>query len=391
MRVAIVHDSFVQPGGGERVAAELTRLFGGAPMYAGAVRSAAVPEALRAAEITSTFVNSLVRRGAPLASVAPMLPFAFSSLELGDADVVVSSSSAFAHHVRIPAGAVHVCYCHTPPRFLWEPGDYFLGRPVQRALSRPALGLFRRLDRSAARTVDLYVANSLHVASKIRRVYGRDALVVYPPVDTDSFRPTSERSGRFLVVSRLRNQKRIDLAVAAANLHGLPLDIIGEGPELGILRAMAGPTVRFLGRLPDAAVRHAMARSAAVIVPAVQDFGLTIVEAQASGRPPIAFAQGGALESVEDGRTGFLFAEQTPAALGIAMVRALAARLDPEALFRSAARFDVAAFRSGMRAAVGMAVAEARLPDPEMVRGRTVSPRRSAPLSREGHEPHGVA
>lgn len=369
MRVAIVHDAFVQNGGGERVAAELVRAFGGAPLYTAAFQRDCLPESLRSEEIGTSFIQPLVRRGAPLPAVATLLPAAFSALDVGRADVVVSSSSAFAHHVRVPRGAAHVCYCHTPPRFLWDAGDYFLNQGGRRALTSAGRAAFRRLDLAASRRVDLYLANSRHVADRIRRVYGREAIVVYPPVDTALFELSPEHSGRFLVVSRLRNQKRIDLAIEAANLAGLPLDVIGEGPERGRLERLAGPTVRFLGRLSDDAVRAAMERSAGVLVPAAADFGLTIVEAQASGRPPIAFAGGGALEIVDDGRTGFLFDDQRPEALARAMRHALEIGLRPEPLVASARRFDVAAFRSGLRDAVALALerrhaADAPAPSP---------------------------
>ncbi len=359
MKVTIVHDAFVQTGGGERVAAELVRVFGDAPLYTSAVRREVLPPFLHEHGHRTSFVQPLVERGVPLPALAALLPAAFSRLDIGQVDAVVSSSSAFAHHIRAPAGAAHVCYCHTPPRFLWDAGDYFRSQRARRALTSPGRALYRRLDLAAARRIDLYVANSRHVAARIGRVYGREALVVYPPVEIARFAPIAERSGRFLVVSRLRNQKRIDLAIAAANLAGLPLDIIGDGTERAGLERLAGPTVRFLGPRGDDEVRAAMARSAGVLVPAIQDFGLTLVEAQASGRPPIAFAAGGAIEVVEDGRTGFLFDEQTPESLVRAMRRALQVELAPDPLLASAARFDVGVFRAAIRNAVAMAV-EAR-------------------------------
>lgn len=355
IRAAVVHDAFVQLGGGERVAAQLSAALG-APLHAAAIRPETIPGELDR-RVHTTFVQTLVGRGISLRSVALLLPAAFAGIDVGRVEVVVSSSSAFAHHVRAPRKAVHVCYCHTPPRFLWEPDDYFHGRPLERVLLEPGLAVLRRLDLAASRGVDLYVANSRHVAAKIARVYGRDAIVVHPPVDTTSFRPTTERSGRFLVVSRLRNQKRVDLVVEAANLRRLPLDVIGDGPELARLRGLAGPTVRFLGRLPDEEVRAAMARSEGVVVAAVQDFGLTLVEAQASGRPPIAFGEGGALEVVEDGRTGFLFRDQTPAGVGSAMERARRVALDVGSLVGSARRFDVAVFRDAVLEAIDVAIA----------------------------------
>ena len=356
VKAVIVHDAFVQAGGGERVAARLAVTLGGAPVFTAAIREGMVPAPLRAGDLRTSTLSSLVRRGLPLAAVAPLLPAVFARMDLGTPDVVVSSSSAFAHHVRVPAGTVHVCYCHTPPRFLWELDEYFYGQPSRRRLLAPGLVALRRLDLAASRGVDLYVANSRHIAARIERVYGRRALVAYPPVETRSFLPSTERSGRFLVVSRLRNHKRVDLAVAAANLLRQPLDIVGAGPELDTLRRAAGPTVRFLGPRSDGEVRHAMARCAGVLVPAPQDFGLTLVEAQASGRPPIAYADGGASEIVDDGRTGFLFRAATPEALAEAMLRAVHTPLETAALVRSAARFDVEVFRGAIDDAVGQAL-----------------------------------
>ena len=184
-------------------------------------------------------------------------------------------------------------------------------------------------DRAAARRVDAYVANSAYTAERIREAYDRDATVVYPPVDTAAFAPDPERSGRFLVVARLRRHKRIDLAIEAATRHGWPLDVIGEGPDEAALRRAAGPSVRFHGRLPDEAVARAMARCIALIVPGTEDFGMTMAEVQAAGRPPVAFARGGALEIVRDGETGFTFDEPTAESLAAAMRRSMADELDP--------------------------------------------------------------
>ncbi len=356
LEVAVVHDSFLQTGGGQSVAIELVRAFEGARLFTAALRPDRLPGSIAPEGVHSSFVQPLVRHGVPLSALAPLLPAAFRRMDLGEPDVVISSSAAFAHHVRIPSGAVHVCYCHTPPRFLWDPIDYFRGQRLRRVATAVGRAGFRRLDLAAARHVDLYVANSRYVAGRIRRIYGREPRVIYPPVDTTAFEPVLERSGRFIAVSRLRNQKRLDLAIEAANLAGLALDVVGEGPELARLRNLAGPTVTFLGRLEEDQMRRAMARSAAVVVPAAADFGLTIVEAQASGRPPIAFAAGGALEIIEDGRTGFLFDEQTPIGLARAMRRALEIDLVPASLTASARRFDVAVFRSEIRRAVELAL-----------------------------------
>ena len=282
--------------------------------------------------------------------MAPLLPTAFGRMPLEDATVVISSTSAFAHHVRPPDDAVHIAYCHAPPHFLWDAAGYFHGRAMAGWALAPGLAVLRRSDRAAARRVDAYVANSAYTAERIREAYDLDATVVYPPVDTAAFAPVTERSGRFLVVARLRRHKRIDLAVEAATRHGWPLDVIGEGPDEAALRRAAGPSVRFHGRLPDEAVARAMATCIALIVPGTEDFGMTMAEVQAAGRPPVAFARGGALEIVRDGETGFTFDEPTAEALAAAMRRSMADELDPDALVASARRFDRARFDAGMLA-----------------------------------------
>jgi glycosyltransferase involved in cell wall biosynthesis len=251
--------------------------------------------------------------------------------------------------VRPSPSAFHLCYCYSPPRFLWLQDAYFRGRPALRAALKPALTILRNLDKRASRRVDLYVAISREVARRIHAIYGRQAEVVHPPVDVAQFRPTSERSGRFLVVSRLLAYKRVDVAVAAASRASIPLDVIGDGPERERLESLAGPSVRFLGWQPDEMVREAMATCSALILPGSEDFGLTVVEAQASGRPPIAFASGGALDTVHDGETGFVFSEQTPEALAHAMRRATVEEIPIGSLRRSAERFSVAVFQKRMR------------------------------------------
>ncbi len=360
MKVALVHDYLTTIGGAERVVEQLVGVFDDAPVYTSVVERSTLPAALRSRDIRTTFLQSLGRGGAPLITLAPLMPAAFGRLDLDRFDVVLSSSSGFAHHVRVRSGAVHLCYCHTPPRFLWEPAEYFHDHDTKRSLLAPALAPLRRSDLAAARRVHGYVAISRHIAARIGRVYGIEAPVVYPPVDTAAFCPSDERSGRFLVVSRLRNYKRLDLAIEAANLLGQPLDVIGAGPELARLRTLAGPTVRVLGWRTDEEVRRAMARCTALIVPGEQDFGLTIVEAQASGRPPIAFGAGGALEIVRDGETGFLFGQQTVEALAAAMVRAIAEPIEPAALVASARRFDTSVFATSMLELIDEARARAR-------------------------------
>ncbi|MBI3747105.1 MAG: glycosyltransferase [Chloroflexi bacterium] len=350
MRIALVHDYFTQLGGAERVVGELATILEPSMVAASVVDRRLLPPQLAGADIRSTPLQALLGAGAPLASMAPLLPWAFSGLDVGPVDAVVSSSSAFAHQVRAPRGAIHVAYVHTPARFIWQTDDYFREHRGQRRLLAPALAWFRRTDRAAYRRIDLVVANSAHTATRLAQIHDTaPPVVVHPPIDLGSFRPSAERSGRFLVVARLRPYKRLDLAIAAAGRTGLALDVIGSGPDLDRLRRLAGPTVRFLGRRSDADVARAMASCEALIVPGAEDFGMTMAEVQAAGRPPIALGAGGALEIVDDGVSGFLVAEPTVEALAAAMVRAREAQLDVATLCRSAARFDRARFATAIR------------------------------------------
>ena len=347
-RVALVHDYMTQMGGAERLAGILAASMPSASLLTSVHRPDCVPLQLIGNRPWQTSFLQPLSRHVPLKAMLPLLPRAIASLDVTNCDVVISTSSAFAHHARRRSGARHVCYCSAPAHFLWNSREYFRSRPAQGRALKPLLRRLRRLDIEAAQNVDVYIANSRYTASRVHEIYGRDALVVYPPVECDRFEASQERSGRFLVVSRLVATKRIELAVEAANRLGLPLDVIGRGPELLGLKKLAGSTVRLLGWQPDSFVRRAMAESEGVIVAGEEDFGMVMAEAQASGRPPIAFAAGGALEIIEDGRTGFLFDEQTSEAIGEAMARAREYRLDAEELRASALRFDVPVFLAGM-------------------------------------------
>ena len=358
--IAIVHDYFTQQGGAERFVGELARLFPTARVHTSVFDPGQLPDALRGATIRATPLQRIRSRGVPLGLLAPVLPTAFGRIRLDESNLVLSSTSAFAHHVRPPDGAVHVAYCHSPPHFLWGTSEYFRGRALRGRVLGPALGFLRRSDLAAARRVDAYVANSAYTADRIRRTYDREATIIHPPVDTHAFAPSPERSGRFLVVSRLRRHKRVELAIEAATRHDWPLDIIGEGPDEAALRRMSGPTVRFLGRLTDREVGAAMARCDAMVVPGVEDFGMTMAEVQAAGRPPVAFARGGAVEIIVDGVTGFLFDEASVEAVAAAMIRARETELDPEALVRSARRFDRVRFDAELLAFLSGVVARPR-------------------------------
>jgi glycosyltransferase involved in cell wall biosynthesis len=334
------------------VVGEFARALPGAAVWASVADAAILPELLDGVPVHTTPLQGTRRLRIPLVALAPLLPTTFRRLDVGPAAVVLSSSSGFAHHVRPPTGARHVAYVHTPPHFLWEVDGYYEGRPWLRRVVRPYLESLRRADRAAIRRVDVLLANSAYTAERLAAIHGRAARVLHPPVDTERFTPTTARSGRFLVVARLRRHKRLELALQAAIRAGRPLDVIGDGPDEAFLRGVAGPTVRFLGRLDDAAVADAMARCTALVVPGTEDFGLTMAEVQAAGRPVVAHARGGALEIVRDGETGFLIADDDADALVEGMRRAESTELDVAALVASAARFRRAVFDDALRSIV---------------------------------------
>jgi glycosyltransferase involved in cell wall biosynthesis len=354
-RVALVHDYMTQIGGAERVAGILAKTMPTARLLTSVHRVKNVPHSfIGEREWQTSFLQPLAG-SVPLKVMLPVLPNAIASLDVSECDLVISSSSAFAHHVRPSREATHVCFCSSPAHFLWDQREYFRGKGGIAKLLSPLLQRLRRLDKEAAMRVDTYIANSAYTASRIRQVYGRDATVVYPPVDLSRFSPSRGRSGRFLVVSRLVPSKRVDLVIEAANRYALPLDVIGKGPEMARLRRLASPSVRMLGWQPDGVIRRAMAECDAVVVAGVEDFGLVTAEAQASGRPPVAFAAGGALEIIEDDVTGFLFREQTPEEIRDAMMRARDRNLAASDLVASAARFDVPSFLENIHAAIDKA------------------------------------
>lgn len=333
-------------GGSERVIEELLRLYPGAPVYAAVYHGPSVSARLRGADIRTTWLQRLPLVRKYSRALLPLMPGAFAALDLSGFDVVVSVTSAFAKHVTVPSGARHVCYCHTPPRYLWDLEEEYLGgRPGASLLKRVA-GRLRQADVRAATSVDEFVANSRNVADRIRRAYGRESVVIYPPVDTDLFQPVDSPSlDYYLVVSRLVGYKRIDLAVDACNRLGRNLVVIGRGPERRRLERMAGPTVTILGGRSDAEIAGFYANCRALLFPGLEDFGIAPVEAQAAGRPVVAFGRGGALETVLDGRTGVFFGEQSTASLVDAMRKLEEMEPQPADCRENAMRFAAAVFR----------------------------------------------
>jgi glycosyltransferase involved in cell wall biosynthesis len=348
LRLAIVCSWLNQYGGAERVLEVVHDAYPQAPVYTSVYVPAALPERFRSWDIRPSFMNGL-----PLAQrrpqfYLPLFPLAFESLDLRDYDVVFSLTSAFAHGVITAAETKHICYCLTPTRFLWNYHQYIEREGVGR-LARWVLPLWlkdlRQWDRLAAERVDQFIAISRTVQQRIRKYYQRDAPILYPPVRARTEIAARPAEDYFLIVSRLIPYKRIDLAVHAFNRLGWPLRIIGEGRDRARLEAMARSNIQFLGYLPDDQVQEQMARCRAFVFPGEEDFGLSPLEAMAAGRPVIAYGAGGALDTIEDERTGLFFSEQTPEALSQAVRRLGECTFDAEYLRRQAQQFDIRVFR----------------------------------------------
>ena len=347
-RVALVASWLNQYGGAERVLEVVHDLFPAAPVFTSTYWPAAMPPGYRDWDIRASFLDRLPFARQNQRWLLPLYPAAFESLDLRGYDIILSITSAFAHGVHVPAGGRHICYCLTPARFLWNYGEYVERERIGR-LPRAILPLFirslRAWDRHAADRVTRFCAISKKVRERIAACYQRDAAIVYPPVDVERFSISRAPGDYFLILSRLVPYKRIDLAVQAFNALGLPLVIAGNGRDRARLQEKAKPNVRFLGRVSDGEGRDLLSRCRAFLFPGEEDFGITPLEANASGRPVIAFAGGGALDSTIEGVTGEFFREPTAAALAQVVSAFDDRKYDPHAIRKHAEKFGVGVFK----------------------------------------------
>lgn len=363
MKIALVHDYFFQAGGAERVMEVLHEMYPDAPIYTTVVRRKTLWPRLRTADIRTSWLQPLAQLGVPARALLPFYPSAIERLDLSEFDLVISNSSAFAKGVITRDDACHVCYCHTPMRFAWNEDAYTrrerFGAITRRAL-RPILAYMRRWDTETRTRPFAYLGNSSAVVKRIQATYGIASEVMHPPVDVNRCHMDAVRDDFYLVVSRLAPYKRIDLAVKAFNALGKRLVVIGDGPDMAALRELAGPTVSLLGWLPDAEVARYYASARGFVLPGEEDFGITPLEANASGSPVIAFQAGGALDTVVDGVTGVHFAEPTPESLADAVERSERIGWNPHTLRVHAESFGEHAFKLRMRSAIDRAVARFR-------------------------------
>jgi glycosyltransferase involved in cell wall biosynthesis len=342
-RLAIVHDYLIQMGGAERVVGVMAQAYPSARIFTSVTDAGSLLPEFYGRRITNTWLNAVPGIKKHFKKFFVVYPAAFLSLKPMDADVTWISSSGYSKWVRLNHRTTSICYCHTPPRFFWEPDDYLnheISNPALRAIARHALCYLQRLDYVRAQQIDFFVANSRCVQERIKRYYQRESQVIYPPVAVDRFRVYQEADEYYLIISRLVGYKRIDRAVGAFNRLKKHLLIAGDGPDRKRLERLAGPTIRFLGRLGDNEIKSYLERCRALIFPGREDFGIAPVEAQACGKPVIAFAAGGALETVIPEQTGLLFPEPTEESLAQAVEHAERMKWSPLRIRENAERFN---------------------------------------------------
>ena len=355
-----MHDFLVSVRGADRVFLEICDIYPDADIFTPIYDEKGTDHRLAHRQVYTSYLQRLRPSARTFRSLLPLYPAAVESLDLTGYDLVISSSSAWAHAVVCEEGAVHVCYCHNPFRYAWNERHRVLAErrnPLERALLSGLFRRWREWDWVAAQRVDRFLTNSRTTQTRIRSFFGRDSEVLHPPVQTSRF-ARAEPEDHYLVISELVSHKRIDDAVRAFTRLGLPLVVVGGGPEQRRLRRMAGPTIRFAGRVSDAQAARLLSTCQALVVTAVEEFGIAAVEAQAAGRPVVARSAGGSLETVDGGVTGILW-DGGVDELAATVEAFDPATVDPRDCIENAARFDAAVFRRRLPEAVDEALRHA--------------------------------
>lgn len=349
LKIAIIHYWLVAMRGGEKVIEALCELFPQADIFTHVYDPAAISPTLRQHKISTTFIQKLPKSTLKYHNYLPLMPLALEQLDLREYDLVISSESGPAKGVVTRPDALHICYCHTPMRYVWDMyHDYRAGACVlKRLLMPPLIHYLRMWDYVSAGRVDYFVANSQFVADRIRKHYRRTAAIVHPPVSGDDFAISDKVEDFYLMVGQLVRYKRTDVAIEAFNKSGRKLVIIGAGEQLDESRRTAGPNITVMGSQPFSVIRDHYSRCKALIFPGIEDFGIVPLEAMASGRPVIAFRKGGALETVVENVTGLFFDEQTSSALNSEIVKfeLMEQMFEPETIRAHALNFDKKEFK----------------------------------------------
>ena len=349
MKVALIHDHLAQDGGAERVLKVLAEMFPEAPIYTLLYEKKHANKYYRHREIETSIIQKLPGGISHYQWYMPFMPMAVEFFDLSHYDLVISDSSSFAKGVITSTHTLHICYCHTPTRYLWSDTHQYINELKYNKYFKKIISLvlnyIRMWDRQAADRVDAYIANSRFVAGRIKKYYRRDSVIIHPPIDTRQFEIAPHVGKYFLTGGRLVVYKRFDLAVSAFNRLGVPLKIFGEGPEEKKLKGLAKPNIEFLGKVKTEQLAELYGQAIAFIHPQIEDFGITAVESMACGRPVIAYAAGGACETVVENKTGKFFDEQTWEALADAIVRFKPENFSPAEIKNYARQFGAERFK----------------------------------------------
>ncbi|MGB3571498.1 MAG: glycosyltransferase family 4 protein [Phormidesmis sp.] len=380
-KIAIAHEWLVTHAGSEKVVEQILNIYPHAHLYS--LVDFLPPDQrsfIQNKSVTTSFIQDLPFAKRAFRNYLPLMPLAVEQFDLSDYDLIISSHHAVAKGVITRPDQLHISYVHTPLRYGWELQHQYLQQAglttgIKSTLTRAILHYLRLWDVSSANRVDRYVANSRYVARRIDKTYRRPAEVIYPPVDTQRFRADAVREDFYLTVSRFVPYKRIDLTIAAFNQLGLPLVIIGDGDSRQAMQQMAQGNIRFLGRQPDSVVADYMQRCRGFIFPPEEDFGITPVEAQAAGAPVIAYAKGGQAETVINGETGLLFANQTPESLvqSVKQMHGQIGQFEPRVLRQNAKRFSIDRFKQRFEAFVEQAWRQFQATEAEITKAQTMS------------------
>jgi glycosyltransferase involved in cell wall biosynthesis len=361
MRIALVHEFLTQMGGAERVLENFLNIWPDATLHLIIYNKDRTRGIFEPYKKRLSFLDKWPGAKIDHKLYLAFMPKAIESFRFEDYDVVFSDSSSFAKGA-MAANKLHICYCHTPTRFLWtEAEDYLKSQPYSEVLkffAKPTLKWLRKWDYKAAQRPNFFIANSENVRERIKKYYGRDAEVIYPPVDTEFFQPQSEKKDYFLVASRLEPYKKVELVVEAFNELGWPLKVAGSGTRADKLKAMAKSNVEFVGHVTDEQLRDLYGGAKAFVFPAEEDAGIMLLESQSCGTPVIAYGKGGALELVKDGETGILFGEQSASAIKSALLKFRTENFNAKVVRENALKYDKKIFRDKIRQFVETKVAE---------------------------------